>query len=144
MRLFVLVIFGQWYKNLFVFLGLYPHPPRLVHNVCGLVCIFDYLKWVFASFFLSVLGGEDRGIPASGCVSCFVLLNRHWGIITVPGFLESEPRGYASMIEFRRHPSSPCTLSFFPFLGGTPNLKTGLKSQTLSLCIRLSQLLLVL
>jgi len=32
MGFFVFVFFWQWYKNLFVFLGLYPSPPRLVYQ----------------------------------------------------------------------------------------------------------------
>jgi len=144
MSFLVLVCFGQWYKNLFVFLGLYPRPPRLVYNVCGLACIFDYLKWVFTSFILSFLGGEDRGVPAIRmCVLfCFIkqTLGNHYGTWV--------PRERAKGIRIHDwiSPTSLLTLCpfFFSFLGGMPNLITGLKSQTLTLCVGLSQLLLVL
>jgi len=35
-------------------------------------------------------------------VCCFVLLNRYWGIVTVPGFLHERAKGYAPTIENRR------------------------------------------
>ena len=41
------------------------------------------------------------------CVCCFVLLNRYWGIVTVPGFLHERAKGYAPTIENRRRTTSP-------------------------------------
>ena len=43
-----------------------------------------------------------------GAKCCFVLLNRYWGIVTVPGFLHERAKGYAPTIENRRRTTSPC------------------------------------
>jgi len=61
------------------------------------------------------LANVERQIPSlenllvrSVCVCCFVLLNRYWGIVTVPGFLHERAKGYAPTIENRRRTTSPC------------------------------------
>ena len=48
------------------------------------------------------------------CVCCFVLLNRYWGIVTVPGFLHERAKGYAPTIENRRRTTSPCRVENSP------------------------------
>ena len=73
---------------------------ELEHKKETVPVLFTVLTWIR-------LGTRYRDHVQIG-VCYFVLLNRYWGIVTVPGFLHERVKGYAPTIENRRRTTSPC------------------------------------